>query len=405
MKYMNKNYKKISLHHIYAVIEPDTKVVYVGKTTITNPYKKRANIINGGVSAIDGEFSEDSKFILLESVFISKPDAFRHILAWYLFFKNYGYKVLVSNNADYMLKFPKEKTMNIYIEFCSPYSINEVLERKVFPLKKQEEKEDFQDEPIPFTQFNIRVRKIVADLFRTVSQSLGLSQNDTLKLLMMEKEDEMKISIANEICSLREKKQKLEEELKQQRKRYKEDKIRALEKQRELINILKNTIDIIVNLLENSNYIHREVIEPQNINDQYGNKLFHTYPYPVTSGCCLATLEEIVIGKYHTSESEKVTSTKFLLFNTLNDEKIKLRAFGENNFIGRYPISCAYKKSLWIVGYKVSNDSGANIVSGIPVDSIYNITHENKDTPYEEKKLSSLEDLISSAKNTTKNLW
>ena len=89
----------------------------------------------------------------------------------------------------------------------------------------------------------------------------------------------------------------------------------------------------------------------------------------------------------------------------MNDEKIKLRAFGENNFIGRYPISCAYKKSLWIVGYKVSNDSGANIVSGIPVDSIYNITHENKDTPYEEKKLSSLEDLISSAKNTTKNLW
>ncbi len=35
---MSKNYKKTLPHHIYAVIEPDVKVVYVGKTTIKNPH-------------------------------------------------------------------------------------------------------------------------------------------------------------------------------------------------------------------------------------------------------------------------------------------------------------------------------------------------------------------------------
>ena len=45
------------------------------------------------------------------------------------------------------------------------------------------------------------------------------------------------------------------------------------------------------------------------------------------------------------------------------------------------------------------------MILGIPVDSIYNNTPKNKNTPFEEKKFSSLDDLIARAKNTTENLW
>ncbi len=340
---MGKDYEKTFPHHIYAIIEPDVDVVYVGKTTIKNPYKKRRNVINGKISSIDGEFSEKCKFLLLESIYISKADAFRHILAWYRFFEDNGYEVLVSKNAAFMLEFPKEKTEKIYNEVCLPYSVKDVLEREVLPIESMEEKEDLQTEQAPFTQLNIRVREDVADSFRFVSRKFGLSQNDTLKLLMSEKDDEMKISLADEKCALKREIHNYKESLKQQRKQNKEDKDRAVEKYKKLVEISNSAINLFADFLEN---VPKEEIKPQRIKDEQGKNLFHSYSYPETSGSCLATLEEIVIGKYHTSQLGVVTTTKFLLFKTLDDKKIKLRFFGKNHFAGRYPMEYAYKDSL-----------------------------------------------------------
>ena len=84
------------------------------------------------------------------------------------------------------------------------------------------------------------------------------------------------------------------------------------------MEILKNSINLLVTLLED---VHMEKIQPQRIKKEQGKKLFHSYSYPETSGCCLAKLEEIVLGNYHTSQLGKVTVTKFLLFNTLSDKK------------------------------------------------------------------------------------
>lgn len=396
---MSKKYEEALLHHIYAIIEPNVEVVYVGKTTIKNPHKKHREVINGKISSIDGEFSERCKFFLLESIYISKADAFRHILAWYRFFEENGFDVLASKEATFMLEFPKEKTEKIYSEICLPYSLKEVLERKVLPLEAAEEKEDLQTEQSPFTQLNIRVRENVANSFRSVSRKFGLSQNDTLKLLMTEKDDSMKRSLAEEICDLKRENHNYKEMLKQQRKQYREDKNRAVERYKELVEISNNAINLFVNFLED---ISKEEIKQQKFKES--KKLFHLHSYPETSGCCLATLEEIVIGKYHESQLGTVTTTKFLLFKTLNGEKIKLRLFGKNNFVGRYPITYAHKSSLWIVGYIISNDGGANMILAIPVDSIYKKSLKDENTVLEEEKFSSLEDLISSAEDFRGNI-
>ncbi len=110
------------------------------------------------------------------------------------------------------------------------------------------------------------------------------------------------------------KKQKIhnyEEMIKQQRKKHREDKERAVEKYKELVEISNNAINLFVNFLED---VHKEEIKPQKFKE--AKELFHSYLYPETSGHCLATLEEIVIGKNHTSQLGTVTTTKFLLFKT-----------------------------------------------------------------------------------------
>ncbi len=398
---MGKKYKEMLLYNIYAIIEPDTDAVYVGKTTINNPYSKRKYIINGGISSIDGEFSENCKFVLLESVYVSKEDAFRHILSWYRFFEDNGYDVLVKDKAAHMLEFPKERTEKIYNEICLPYSVKEVLERKVLPLNVAEETEDIQTEQHPFTQLNIRVRENVAESFRAVSRNFGLSQNDTLKLLLLGKDDAMKTSIADEICILKQKARNYKELLEQQRRQDSAKMNRALKKHKEKIKTLESSINLLVKFLGN---VRAEQIKPQYIKEEYGNKLFHSYSYPETSGCCLARLEEIVNGKYRTSERGTVTSAKFLLFNTMDDKKIKLRFYAQGGFIGRSPISCAYKGSLWIIGYTISDDGAANIVSGIPIDYIYKELPE-ENILEEKMSYSSVDDLISAAQNIRKNIW
>ena len=113
---MNKNYKETLLHNIYAIIEPEVNAVYVGKTTIKNPHKKRNDVLNGKISSIDGEFSDSCKFLLLESIYASKPDAFRHVLAWYRFFEDNGFDVLAFKKAANMLEFSKDITKKIYNE-------------------------------------------------------------------------------------------------------------------------------------------------------------------------------------------------------------------------------------------------------------------------------------------------
>lgn len=398
---MGKKYEEILLHNIYAIIEPDVDVVYVGKTTIKNPYSKRKDIINGKISSIDGEFSENCKFVLLESVYVSKEDAFRHILAWYRFFEDNGYDVLVKDKAAHMLEFPKERTEKIYNEICLPYSVKEVLERKVLLLNIAEETEEIQTEQHPFTQLNIRVRENVAESFRAVSRNFGLSQNDTLKLLLSGKDDAMKTIIADEFCALKQEAHNYKELLKQQSQQDRAKMNQALKKHKEKIKILESAINLSVKFLGNA---RMGQIKPQYIKEEYGNKFFHSYSYPETSGCCLARLEEIVIGKYHTSQFGNVTATKFLLFNTLNDEKIKLRLFGKSNFIGRYPILHAYKSSLWIIGYTISDDGAANIVLGIPIDCIYTDSQEYENMLFNERHYSSVDNLISTTEDVRKNI-
>ena len=380
---MSKNYKKILLQHIYAIIEPDICVVYVGKTTIENPYTKRNDAINGKICSIDGEFSENCKFILLESLYISKPEAFRHILAWYRFFEENGYDVLVMNKAAYMLEFPKEKTMNIYNEVCLPYSVEEIIERNILPLKKIDETEQYQTEQYPFTQLNIRVRENVAESFRWLSRKLGLSQNDTLKLLMMEKDDEMKICLAEEICALKQEIHNYKELLEQQRKQYSDDKRRSIEKNKQLVTIFKNFINLLADFLKDLDVLSDEIIKPKKFNDC--KELFHSYSYPVTSGCCIATMDEIIMGKYHTSKFGEVSSTKFLLFNTLDGEKIKLRLYGGKSFAGCHPMKLAHKNTLWFIGYTVSDDGAANMISGLPIDCIYKKTSKDNNTFFKNK--------------------
>lgn len=392
---MRKDYEEILLHHIYAIIEPDVDVVYVGKTTIENPHKKRNDAINGRILSVDGEFSENCKFSLLESIYVSKPVAFRHILAWYRFFEENGYDVLAMNGAAYMLEFPQNETMNIYNEVCLPHSVEEVLERKVLPLKKIEEPEQHQTEQCPFTQLNIRVRENVADSFRSLSRKLGLSQNDTLKLLMTEKNDEMKISLADEICVLKQEIHNYKELLERQRKQYSKDKNRSIEKNRQLVKIFKDSINLLADFLKGLDFPAGEIIKPKRFNAC--KELFHSYLYPLTSGCCIATMDEIIMGKYHTSELGKVTPTKFLLFSTLDGKKIKLRLYEKNSFAGIYPMAHAYINSLWIVGYTISDDGAANMVLGIPIDYVYKESHVDENIFFEKQNYSSLDDLISSA--------
>jgi len=85
-------------------------------------------------------------------------------------------------------------------------------------------------------------------------------------------------------------------------------------------------------------------------------------------------------------------------------KKIKLRLYGGNSFVGFYPMAHAYKNSLWIIGYTISDDSAANMVLGIPIDCIYKESPVDENKFLEEKNRSSLDDLISSANDVIGNI-
>ena len=110
------------------------------------------------------------------------------------------------------------------------------------------------------------------------------------------------------------------------------------------------------------------------------------------------------MGEWHTSELGNAFATKFLLFSTSTGEKIKLRLYYRNSFAGLYPMAYAYKDSLWIVGYTISDDGAANMALGIPIDCIHPSSTVDQNMLFEDRTFSALEDLILDADKVLKDI-
>ena len=239
-----KNNDKPVPHYIYAMVDAKEQIAYVGKTTLENPYKKRQDILNDKIQSISGEFSESSQFIILEFLSISGREAFRHVLAWYYFFEEKGFAILVSGKAAYMVDQLKDKTEQIYREICEPYTLDEVLSRNIIPCTKREELSAADEKP-EFTQLNIRVEDDVAATFRSLSRKYGISQNDTLKILLSEKDSDTNIDLADRISSLESELNNCQDIINQQRKEFYKQRVTLSRKNKDLTLVVQGALTLL----------------------------------------------------------------------------------------------------------------------------------------------------------------
>ena len=89
---------------------------------------------------------------------------------------------------------------------------------------------------------------------------------------------------------------------------------------------------------------------------------FASYSYPSGSGCDYFTPEHLVYGK-------GVAACLFVLGRTASGERIKLRWYDRDSYVGStFKRSAhAYKDTLWLVGYTTANDGAVDLVAAIPL--------------------------------------
>ena len=120
---------------IYGILDEINETAYVGKSYAKNPKKHYYSHMRGEHSLTCDDYldTETSKanFYILERLQCSGRIAFKHVLAWYNYFEEQGYVCLTENKVDHMVEHLSLETKEIYDQVCAPFTLDEVLTRKV----------------------------------------------------------------------------------------------------------------------------------------------------------------------------------------------------------------------------------------------------------------------------------
>lgn len=225
-------------------------------------------------------------------------------------------------------------------------------------------------------QMNIRVKKSVAQSFRSFCEERRVTQSEGLRLLLIgedfsERDSIMKvyrqemIEKHDEILILREQNKELLE-LQKGKESW------VLHQRKEWIRIAKAMLGFVINRTTIQHYNYETAMKPLRFKSRWGKRLFHSHQYPTTGDCYEVHISDLVRGL----QNKKVNpdhDTPIFVCGKLNDgTPVKFRWYPKKDFIGISPNDERFGsgEGPWLLCCIISKDGAADLVCAVPLSVI-----------------------------------
>lgn len=239
-------------------------------------------------------------------------------------------------------------------------------------IQKNSQRNHADDSKDTLVQMNIRVKKSVAQSFRSFCETRRLTQSEGLRLLLMgedfpnrdlimrvyqqemtEKDDEI-------ICLREQNKELLEFQ------RGKESWIQHQRK--EWIKIAKTMLDYLTSQTTVRPFENGIKMRPHRFESRWGKRIFRSHRYPTEGGCYEVYILDLVRGL----QNKKVTpdhSIPIFVCGQLEDGTlVKFRWYPKQDYIGIRPCEEGFGsgEEPWLLGCIISQDGAADLVCAVP---------------------------------------
>lgn len=371
---------EVRRYWIYCILDEITETVFVGKSYAKRPKTQYYSHMREEHSLTKDAYSiaylTNPDFVILECVYCTGRIAFKHVLAWYIYFEEQGYTILTDEKAGSMVDNPNFETQQIYDRFCAPYTLQEVLTRKVKePWTEQEEMKENKQEDTgeeALQQMNIRVKESVARSFRSFCKERDLTQSEGLRLLLLSEafadRDVVMQSYQQEFDALRTENSKLKEENIKLLTLQRDKESWALRHRKEWIHIAKAIVSCMVERayipyfpFELHKTIHR-------FKSNEGYELFSSHYYPQEGGCFEVIVSGLVYGLGRVNNNPERNVPLFVCGKLKDKTPLKFRWYPRKDFIGVPPSdkNISYE-GKWMLGCAIAKDGAADLVCAVPL--------------------------------------
>ena len=355
---------------IYALIHPSENWVYVGKTASPRLSATYSRHICGKVSATDGYFTafEDRPLLyLLETLFLTASEAYKHVLAWIHYLESEGYCSINHDRTTAQSESLKPDTLEI-LQCIRREPLSEILERT--RVLKPTDADRSPDSPfipgLPTVQLNMRVNPHDKQLFTDFCTRQKVNQREAFSLLLDRLSPDGGTPHTDELIkSLREKNQALEQANQRLQKRLSVATGVALpdsvQKDLSLLTQIREGISQYVHLLNASHETGEPVVQtsyrrfvkslPPNV----------SYPYPAEEGSLTLTVDAVLWGG-------SLHKARFLVGHDENN-RYRLRYYPKKNFFGIHLDEKGFfiKGSRWFLLFQRAKDGAMDIAMALPI--------------------------------------
>ena len=238
--------------------------------------------------------------------------------------------------------------------------------------QKDPKRRHTDDSKDTLVQMNVRVKKSVAQSFRSFCEERRLTQSEGLRLLLLGEDfskrdlimqvyQQEMIEKHDEIIRLRGQNKELLE-----LQRGKESWIQHQRK--EWIKIAKTMLDYLISQTAVRPIENGIKMRPHRFESRWGKRIFRSHRYPAEGGCYEVHIIDLVRGL----QSKKVTpdhSVPIFVCGQLDDATlVKFRWYPKKDFIGIRPYEEGFGsgEEPWLLGCIISEDGAADLVCAVP---------------------------------------
>ena len=185
-----KFYTEPRQHRIYALIDRELKVAFVGKSYARDLSSLYSKHVNGRSYHTADYFGKEPpkvrpELLILEELRCTGAVAYKHIVAWSLYLEEHGFLMLTQTGTMLYSERLLPETQEI-CDSISQQAIEEVLQRTVSwtrnPQKEKAVHQKVQKNPKP--KLSIRVYKQDRDIFMELKRGMGVTQREVFHLLL-----------------------------------------------------------------------------------------------------------------------------------------------------------------------------------------------------------------------------
>lgn len=215
-------------------------------------------------------------------------------------------------------------------------------------------------------QMNLRVREDVRLGFREFCRSQQMTQSEGLRVLLLQTGSAEGRQMADSFRQELEGKEREIAKLKEENARLRQKSDAAFFRTRRWFSMAKALVACFLVRSAPAAPGLRPPLRARQFKEEGMARLFQRYRYPQSTGMGYLKMEFLIWGK----PGRNHYSPLFVLGETPDGEKIKLRYYSKPEYLGIYPLSPQYAffHSEWLVGYALDESGAADLLAAFPAE-------------------------------------